>query len=64
VKTDSPTNGLRRGLSIIVPVYNEEKYVKSVIHELRNLKVDFEYEIIIVNDGSTDESSQILKSIQ
>jgi glycosyltransferase involved in cell wall biosynthesis len=63
VKTDSPTNGLRRGLSIIVPVYNEEKYVKSVIHELRNLKVDFEYEIIIVNDGSTDESSQILKSI-
>jgi glycosyltransferase involved in cell wall biosynthesis len=54
---------LRRGLSIIVPVYNEEKYVKSVIHELRNLEVDFEYEIIIVNDGSTDNSTQILKSL-
>jgi glycosyltransferase involved in cell wall biosynthesis len=54
---------LRTGLSIIVPVYNEEKYVKSVIHQLRDLDVDFEYEIIVVNDGSTDGSSQILKSI-
>ena len=55
--------GLPKGLSIIVPVYNEEKYVKSVIYELRNMKVDFDYEIIIVNDGSTDNSSKILKSL-
>jgi len=54
---------LRTGLSIIVPVYNEEKYVKSVIHQLRDLDVDFDYEIIVINDGSTDGSSQVLKSI-
>ena len=62
-KANRTSTELRRGLSIIVPVYNEEKYVKSVIHELRNLEVDFEYEIIIVNDGSTDNSTQILKSL-
>lgn len=55
---------LQKGLSIIVPVYNEEKYVKSVIHQLRDLDVDFKYEIIVVNDGSTDGTSEILKSIE
>lgn len=52
-------------LSVIIPVYNEEKMVGQVIEELKNElnKLDLEYEIIVVNDGSTDRSKEILMKI-
>ncbi len=49
-------------LSIIVPVYNEEKTVKKVLTELKKLKIN--KEIIVVNDGSTDKTGEILKKIK
>lgn len=44
-------------LSIIIPVYNVEKYIASCLNSLLNqdLKSD-EYEILIIDDGSTDNS--------
>ena len=49
-------------LSIVVPVYNTEKFLSSCLDSLLNqdLTVD-EYEIICVNDGSKDGSSEILE---
>ena len=46
--------------SVIIPVYNCEKYVSATLDSILNqgLSQD-EYEIIVVNDGSTDRSSQI-----
>lgn len=45
-------------ISFIVPVYNVEKYLKQCIESL--VKQDSKcYEIILVNDGSTDKSGQI-----
>ncbi|WP_172978315.1 CDP-glycerol glycerophosphotransferase family protein [Microbacterium sp. SYP-A9085] len=56
--------GARRGLlSIVVPVYNVEKYVRGAVRSL----LDQDYrniEIIIVDDGSPDASMQIVRSIQ
>jgi len=50
-------------LSIIVPVFNEEKAILQTIHELESFYSKFsELEIIFVNDGSSDNSLQILKS--
>ena len=49
-------------ISIIVPVYNMEKYLERCLESL--IKQDFkenEYEIIIVNDGSIDNSKNIIK---
>ena len=44
-------------VSIIVPVYNEEKTICKVLSRLQKLgKQDFSYEIIVVDDGSTDTS--------
>lgn len=48
-------------LSIIVPIYNVEKYLDKCIQSLINQKLDFTYEIVLVNDGSTDNSEKIIK---
>jgi len=46
--------------SIIIPVYNKEKYLKRCIDSV--LDQDYkDYEIIIIDDGSTDKSEDIIK---
>ena len=50
-------------VSIIVPVYNTSKYLKNCIDSLLAQTLN-EIEIIAVNDGSTDNSFQILKEYQ
>ena len=45
--------------SIIVPVYNTEKYVKRCLDSIKSQTFK-DYEVIIVNDGSTDNSSDII----
>lgn len=45
-------------ISVIIPVYNVEKYLKQCVTSV--LDQDFlDFEIVLVNDGSTDSSSQI-----
>lgn len=46
--------------SIVVPVYNVEKYVEKCLASLNNQTYK-NYEAIIVNDGSTDDSESIIK---
>jgi len=49
-------------LSIIVPVYNEAEGLPALVARLRPAveTMDADYEVIFVNDGSTDESGRIL----
>ena len=46
-------------ISVIVPVYNVEKYLDKCVRSLLNQKFAYNYEIILVNDGSTDSSGNI-----
>ena len=50
-------------VSIVIPAYNEEKAVGSVIDQIISImeKADFLYEIIVVDDGSTDNTVQIIQ---
>ncbi len=45
--------------SILVPVYNVEKYLEQCVESLLNQTYTGEYEIILVDDGSTDSSGRI-----
>ena len=46
-------------LSIIVPVYNVEKYLAKCLDSLVHQTVK-DYEVIVVNDGSPDNSQSII----
>src|SRR5574337_72511 len=48
-------------ISVIVPVYNEQKTLKKILSLI--LKQKSVGEVIVVNDGSTDNSSKILKTL-
>jgi len=40
-------------ITVIIPVYNEENYIKKILKKIKELNYDFQ--IIVVNDGSTDQ---------
>lgn len=52
-------SGTQFKLSVIIPVLNEEKTLNLILD--RVLDVDLDLEIIVVNDGSTDGTQEILK---
>lgn len=47
-------------LTIIVPVYNAQKYLRQCIDSLVNQKTEYKYLVKYVDDGSTDSSVEIL----
>lgn len=47
-------------ISIVVPVYNEEDCLKECFKQITEVFRDTDYELILVNDGSTDNSHQII----
>jgi len=49
-------------LSVVIPVYNERQTVRTIID--RVLATPFDTEIIIVDDGSTDGSREVLREIE
>lgn len=51
-------------LSIVVPVYNEERYVGEVLTGLLEKELPIEREVIIVESGSTDGSRDIVRSFE
>jgi glycosyltransferase involved in cell wall biosynthesis len=51
-------------LTIVVPCYNEENAVANTVAELRRALPTTNYELILVNDGSTDRSAEIMKDIE
>lgn len=49
-------------VSFIIPAYNSEKTIKRCIDSILGQTSNIEYEIIIVDDGSTDETEQLVQS--
>jgi len=51
-------------LSIIIPVFNEEKTIKKIINRVRNAPLSISKEIIVIDDGSFDDTKKILKNLK
>jgi glycosyltransferase involved in cell wall biosynthesis len=51
-------------LSILIPVYNEEKTIEKAIDSVHKVKLPVDKEIIVINDGSTDATEEKLKGLR
>lgn len=53
-------------LSIVIPAYNEEKRIQRTLENILQYceKHQYNYEILVVNDGSTDKTTEIVQSIR
>ena len=47
-------------ISIITPVFNGEDFIAITLDSVLNSKIPFSYEYLVINDGSTDNTSKIL----
>ena len=51
-------------ISIIVPAYNSEKNIEECLKSICNESKNFESEIIVIDDGSIDKTSEIVKKFK
>jgi glycosyltransferase involved in cell wall biosynthesis len=49
-------------VSVVVACYNHERYIKQCLESLVAQKVNFEFEILVNDDGSLDDSAKIIKA--
>lgn len=56
---------MKKNLSIIIPAYNEDKNIERVVSEVVDVAINSldNYEIIIVNDGSNDDTLEIISML-
>lgn len=50
-------------LSVIIPVYNEAATIAQVIEQVHALRLPFSKEIVVVNDGSSDGTLEVVRSL-
>ncbi|MBD0830554.1 glycosyltransferase family 2 protein [Aestuariibaculum sediminum] len=50
-------------ISVVIPLYNKEKYIKATLISVLNQTFN-DFEVIIINDGSTDRSLEIVENIK
>lgn len=60
---DIKTGTMGKKLSILIPVYNERETLKEILRRIRNVEVPLEREIILVDDGSTDGTRDLLEKL-
>lgn len=49
-------------ISVIIPLYNKEPFIERSLQSVLTQDYD-DFEVIVVNDGSTDKGAEIVKSI-
>jgi len=57
---DMPSNSADLALSVVVPAFNEAENVENLAHEIAAALADIAYEMIFIDDSSTDETKSVL----
>ena len=52
-----------RGVTLVVPAFNEQDGIEGVVQRLSNLNLGVPLEIIVVDDGSTDGTARVLEKL-
>ena len=55
---------VKTNATVIIPVYNGEKTIKKCLQFLVNQKTKYTYNIVVINDGSTDQTAHILNEFE
>lgn len=50
-------------VSVIIPIYNKKKYTKNCLESVFSVGAKCDFEVIVVNNASTDDSGKYLKSL-
>lgn len=50
-------------ISIVIPIHNEEENIKNLIYEIIDVMGTCNYEIVAVNDGSSDRTEMVIKKL-
>jgi polyisoprenyl-phosphate glycosyltransferase len=63
--TRMPNTSLRTPtlLSVVAPVYNEQELIEDFVARACAAAADFEFELVLVNDGSSDRTPELLDEI-
>lgn len=50
--------------TVFIPTYNGEKYIEEILNSVFNQDTEFEYEVLIIDSGSKDNTLKIIKKFQ
>ena len=64
MKSPSINSSKQIKVSVVVPTYNHEKYIGQCLDSVINQKVDFQYEVLVGEDNSTDTTRMIIKEYE
>ncbi|HKC50493.1 MAG TPA: glycosyltransferase family 2 protein [Myxococcota bacterium] len=64
IEHDSQQSLTARGVTIVVPAYNEHDAIEGVVERLDALALAVPVEILVVDDGSTDGTAQVLERLK
>ena len=60
-RATSPESGARPALSVVMIAYDTERYIRQALDSVLMQRVDFDYEIVIGEDRSTDGTRDIVR---
>ena len=53
-----------KDISVVIPAYNAERTVERAINSVLDFDTALQWEIIVVNDGSTDETQAVVEKLE